>query len=299
VTPKLADRPPVSVVVPFHGSHRDARRTVSSMALIEVADGDEVVLADNTAAGVLAELAGGAPTDLVGPAVRIVRAAAQRSSYHARNAGATAARNEWLLFVDADCVPAADLLDAYFADPIAGDCAILGGEIAPDTTQSSFLARYARSRNYLSQTEGLHGQTGSAVATANALVRRTAFDAVGGFAEDIRSGGDVDLCWRVLRAGWTLGYRPEAVVVHPHRERLVSLLGQIARYAAGARWLDDRHPGSASRWPLLPGLAGAARDVVSLVARRRLESAAFRMVDGLGLVAHNVGYLASNEARSE
>src|SRR3712207_7575346 len=45
--------------------------------------------------------------------------------------------------------------------------------------------------------------------TANAAVRRTAFDAVGGFEERIRSAGDADLCWRVVAAGWELEARPE------------------------------------------------------------------------------------------
>ena len=71
----------------------------------------------------------------------------------------------------------------------------------------------------------------------------------------------------------------------------------IARYGAGARWLNDRHPGVAPRWPLLGGLVGAARDVGGLLARGRLEPAVFRAIDGLGLVAHNLGYRAPNELR--
>ena len=91
-------------------------------------------------------------------------------------------------------------------------------------------------------------------------------------------------------------HRPGAVVTHRHRESLIGLCGMIARYGAGARWLNERHPGSSPRWPLLPGLIGTAADVARLLIRRRLEPALFRAVDGIGLVAHNVGYLASNRA---
>ena len=70
----------------------------------------------------------------------------------------------------------------------------------------------------------------------------------------------------------------------------------IARYGAGARWLNERHPGSSPRWPLLPGLIGTLADVGRLLRRRRLEAALFRAVDGIGLIAHNVGYRASNRA---
>jgi hypothetical protein len=159
------------------------------------------------------------------------------------------------------------------------------------------MPRYARSRNYLSQTEGLHGKAGTAGATANLLVRRAAFEAVRGFADGIRSGGDVDLCWRLREQGWTLEYRAAAGVQHRHRETVLGFMGQVARYGAGARWLDERHPGSSPRWPLLEGLAGSARDIGANLLRGHVEEATFRAIDGLGLVAHNVGYRAGNQAR--
>jgi len=282
-------RPPVSVVVPFRGSRAAAARALDAVARLELRPGDELRIADNSHAAVVAGLAP--------PGVEVIRAAGERSSYHARNAGAGGAGGDWLLFCDADCAPDSALLDRYFADPVADRCGVLAGEIAGDEAQEGLIARYSRARRFLSQTEGLHGRSGTAAATANLLVRRTAFEAVGGFAEGIRSGGDIDLCWRLADAGWTLSHRPEARVVHRHRETLAGFLEQVARYGAGARWLDGRHPGSSPRWPLLPGLAGSARDVVANLASGRLDEACYRAVDGLGLVAHNVGYIGSNRAR--
>ena len=46
--------------------------------------------------------------------------------------------------------------------------------------------------------------------TANVLVRREAWAAVGGFAEGTRSGADADFCWRLADAGWELEYRDGA-----------------------------------------------------------------------------------------
>ncbi|MGH2952050.1 MAG: glycosyltransferase, partial [Solirubrobacterales bacterium] len=252
-------RPRVSVVVPFRGSEPDAGSLRRALARLDLELGDELIVADNSDESV-------AGPQLAGTA-RVVRATSQRSSYHARNAGARRARGDWLLFLDADCVPDPDLLDAYFRRPVPERCALLAGEISGDASQGGLLPRYARARNYLSQTEGLHGKAGVAAATANLLVRRSAFEAAGGFAEGIRSGGDVDLCWRLCDAGWTLEYRPEAGVVHRHRETLRGFLDQVARYAAGARWLDARHPGTSPRWPLVPGLIGSARDIAANAAR--------------------------------
>ena len=130
----------------------------------------------------------------------------------------------------------------------------------------------------------------------NVLVRRIAFHEIGGFAEGIRSGGDVDFSRRLQRAGWTIDRREAARVEHRHREQLLPFLATISRYAAGSRWLNRRYPGYSPRWPLARQLALAARDAVVLAARGRREQAAFRALDGLGLVAHNVGYLAGNSA---
>ena len=128
------------------------------------------------------------------------------------------------------------------------------------------------------------------------LVRRAALEEIGGFAEGIRSGGDIDLARRLGAAGWLVEHRPAAVVSHRHRDSLPAFVGMVARYGAGARWLNERYPGTAPRWPLVSGLRGAARDTARLAIQGRLESALFRAVDGLGLVAHNLGYLASNRA---
>jgi hypothetical protein len=85
-------------------------------------------------------------------------------------------------------------------------------------------------------------------------------------------------------------------VHHRHRANLPSLLGAIARYGAGARWLNERYPGSSPPWPLRLGLTGTARDVVRHVRQRRVGEAVLRGVDGLGLVAHRIGYASGNTA---
>jgi cellulose synthase/poly-beta-1,6-N-acetylglucosamine synthase-like glycosyltransferase len=283
-------RPPVSVVVPFLGDDLDAFRLLKGLRQLRMDPTDELVVADNTARGVMITTAG------ADRPLRVVHAASQRSSYHARNAGARAARGRWLLFMDADCTPVPGLLDRYFAAPIPDDCAAVAGQILGEPVQRSLAARYARSRRLFDHAGGLIKAECGGAGAANLLVRRRAFDQAGGFAEGIRSGGDLDLCRRLEALGWRLEFRPAALVHHRHRETLPSLLGAFARYGAGARWLNERYPGSSPPWPLLRGLVGSALDVATLAARGRVEPAIFRALDGAGLIAHRVGYLAGNEA---
>jgi GT2 family glycosyltransferase len=280
-------------VIPFRGDAAAARRLLTGLSRLELATGDEVIVADNSADGSARQAVGDGVGVAAGIAetVRAVPATAERSSYHARNAGAGAARSDWLLFMDADCAPSPGLLEAYFAQPIPDRCGAVAGQILGDPQQRSLAARYARSRRVFDHSEGLiRAETGGAAA-GNLLVRGVAFRELGGFAEGIRSGGDLDLCRRLHLAGWELGYRPGAVVHHRHRESLASLLGAVVRYGAGARWLNERYPGSSPRWPLLTGLTGAARDVAHAAIRGHWERALYRGIDGLGLIGHNVGYL--------
>ena len=302
-------RPGISVVVPFAGDAEDAKRLARSLAALELSEGDELIVADNSAEGCFREALG----------VRVVRATKERSSYFARNAGAAAVRREsvrerpqsssmhdsssaradegrWLLFTDSDCVPQPNLLDAYLELPPEAGVGALAGTVVSDPSQRHFLARYATDRGFLDQEGGLHTAE-DAAATANLAVRVEAFDEIGGFAEGIRSGGDVDLCRRLVGAGWRIERRPDAVVTHLHRESLPDLMGSIARYAAGARWLNDRYPGSAPAWPLVTGLVHCGKDIAGNVAGRHFEEAAFRGVDALGMFAHAIGYRRSNEAK--
>ena len=288
----MSDRPPVSVVVPFAGEREDAERLRASLQRLRLGDGDEVVVGDNSGEDVVAEVLGGSGGQ--GGQVRVARADRERSSYHARNAAADLATRDWVLFIDCDCDPAPGLLDAYFASPPAERVGALAGPILHAPGQPSLAARYARARNFVVIPE----EPGAipTAPTGNLLVRRAAFEEVGGFAEGVRSGGDVDFCRRIQEAGYTLELRPGAVVAHPHRESLPAYLRIVARYAAGARWLDERYPGIAPRWPLWPEVARAVGDAADRWAAGDLDEAKFRLIDGMSLVAHNIGYSSGNAA---
>jgi glycosyltransferase involved in cell wall biosynthesis len=277
----------VSVVVPFAGDERDAARLRSQLGALERGPQDELIVADNTAEGVAGPALAGMAT--------VVRAARERSSYHARNAGAARATGEWILFLDADCAPQADLLERYF-DPWPSDgSGLLAGSLIDHPDHAALLARYTTSRNFYVGRDGLQGSDSDYAPTGNLMVRRVAFEQAGGFVEGIRSAGDVDLCWRLQRLGWRFERRAAAIAAHRHRQDLRSFLSMVARYGAGANWLNRRYPGTSPRWPLSPyELGRSAVDAARHAALGRREEAAFRLVDALGLIAHNVGYRQSN-----
>lgn len=271
-------RPTVDVVVPFAGSGVELAALRRRIAALRLASGDSIVVVDNRRAGTTT-LDGAAP---------VVPAAGERSSYFARNHGAARGAAEWLLFLDADVEAPADLIDRYFEPAPAPATAVLAGAVrdrAPGAGDPA-VVRYAHRRQPMSQEVTLALGRWAFAQTANCAVRRCAFEAVGGFREGIRSGGDADLCFRLAASGWELERRPEAAVVHDSRRTLRALLGQRARHGAGTAWLEGAYPGFSppGRWPgmALYTARGARRAVGALRAGDREEALAATLDTGCG-----------------
>ena len=284
--PRLVHRPPVSVIVPFHGDEVAASATMQALRVLALHDGDELLVADNTADGALAARH-----------AEGFRTTVTCQPYSARNEAAARASGEWLLFTDADCRPRGDLLDAYFDPPPRDDVGALAGEIVAATAGRTLAQRYAADRRLLSSELFLAHPYKPMGVTANLLVRRTAFEAIGGFAEGIRSGGDADLCWRLQDAGWAIEHRPRAIVAHEHRATVRALLRQAARTAAGTRWLEARHPGFRATVGSGRRAARAFAGMVGWPLRGKPERGAFKAIELLVIATEHIGRLAGN-ARS-
>ena len=224
-------RPEISVVMPFAGDEYAARTAIDALLALDLRVGDELILADNSG---LAVARGG---------VAVIRAVGERSPAHARNVGAAHAHGEWILFLDADCRAPRWLLDAYFAAPVADDVGALAGEVVPLVEGDTLAARYGSARSFLSQEAHMRHPYRPRAVAANLLVRRTAFEQVGGFYEGVRAAEDTDFSWRLQRAGWKLELRRGAQVEHRYRATLGELRKQWRGYAAGRAWLARRYDG--------------------------------------------------------
>jgi glycosyltransferase involved in cell wall biosynthesis len=82
---------------------------------------------------------------------------------------------------------------------------------------------------------------------ANMAVSRNAFEAVGGFAEELQVCEDIDLSWRLQQSGFGLYFEPAAVVAKRGRRGLRDEWRQAALWGAGDVDLERRHRQSGLR----------------------------------------------------
>jgi hypothetical protein len=285
----LTAKDSIRVIVPFNGDGAALSRVLERLAELSLSPHDELVVVDNTETGV--------ESASLPSRTSLYRASVYASSYHARNVGARDCGCTWLLFLDADCVPDASLLERYRVPRPPRDVGAVAGGVGSGAMRG-VVSQYAAARKHLdpatttSQRERRYGPT------ANLLVRASAFAALGGFFDDIISAGDQDLCWRLQAAGWRLDFRADASVAHEHRTTVAALWRQMLRYGSGAAWLRERH---GSRSPVVTGCLrmskGMARLFLALPKLRRDQHAwKFACLDIVCAVAYTVGGLTGNQA---
>ena len=247
----------VTVVIPVRDNISGLRRLVAALRglrVIIVDDGSLMpVHADALSATQCCDIA-------------VLRHPVSRGPAAARNTGLAACVTEFVAFLDSDVVPRRGWLEAllgHFCDPAV---ALVAPRIVGLARGDNLIARYeaVRSSLDLGQRESPVQPYGKVayVPSAAIICRRTTLHDLRGFDEGLRSGEDVDLCWRLVESGARLRYEPIALVAHDHRVEPRDWLLRKAFYGASAAPLAARHPGKTA--PLV--LSGWTLGVWALMA---------------------------------
>ncbi|MCC5626394.1 glycosyltransferase [Nostoc sp. CHAB 5715] len=233
--------PMVSVVVPIYNGEADLPELINCL-LFQTYPKDRVeyLLVDNNSSDrtltILKTSAENCPIT-----IRPLSENQIQSSYAARNAGIRAATGEIIVFTDADCRPQPQWLDALIPPFVNTEVVIVAGEILalPGTT---LLEQHADRQETLSQKHTLNHSFRPYGQTANLAIRRIALEKAGLFRPYLTTGGDADICWRIL--GENIGrleFAPDAIVGHRHRATLQELQSQWRRYGRSNRYLHELH----------------------------------------------------------
>ena len=228
--------PFVSVIVPIYNGEADLPALLDCLQA-QTYPNFECLLIDNNSSDRTAELL----AEVTDSRLRSLNQSQIQSSYAARNLGIQNAIGEILAFTDADCRPEPNwLIDLIqpFADSKVG---LVAGEIK-SLPGASLLEQYADRQETLSQKHTLNHSFCAYGQTANLAIRAEAFQQVGLFRPYLTTGGDADLCWRILQeTAWQLRFVETAIVRHRHRTTLAELQSQWRRYGRSNRYLHELH----------------------------------------------------------
>jgi glycosyltransferase involved in cell wall biosynthesis len=237
-------QPLVSVIIPIYNGESDLPELLKCLrSQTYPPDRVEYLLVDNGSSDRTLEILQSQPQ------IQALRETEIQSSYAARNTGIRAAKGSIIAFTDADCRPSPEWLTELvqpFVEPIVG---LVAGEIKA-LPGHTLLERYADRHETLSQKHTLAHSFCPYGQTANLAVRREIFAEVGLFRPYLTTGGDADLCWRILRqenTSWELKFAAAAIVQHRHRTTLEELRSQWQRYGRSNRYLHELHGISLTR----------------------------------------------------
>lgn len=232
----------LSIIIPAYDEARLIAGTLRAMRASAEAAGEpfEVVVVDDASGDDTAAIAAAHGARVVPVHCRQIAAV--------RNAGARAARGEWLVFVDADTVAPAETLRA--ALQALRDGAVGGG--ARDVRFDGALPWYARAA-----VAGMLGLFRASGMTFGCFMfaSRQAFDAIGGFDEMLFAAEEVAFSRAMRRQGRFVLVGP-AVLTSGRKFRTFSV-AELARMGVAA---SVRGPGALKSRARLDLWYGARRD---------------------------------------
>jgi Glycosyltransferases involved in cell wall biogenesis len=178
----------VSIVIPAFNeerllgeSLRHVRDAMAGFARLDIQT--ELIVCDNNSTDRTAEIASGAGARVVFEPINQIG--------RARNCGAAAATGDWLVFVDADSHPSAELFEEVGRQILSGKCVAGGSTVRLDGNNKA-ARRITAVWNYISQK--MTWAAGSFI-----FCEAKAFKEIGGFNNELFASEEIDLSKKLKR----------------------------------------------------------------------------------------------------
>jgi glycosyltransferase involved in cell wall biosynthesis len=250
------NEPLVSIIVATKDNARTIEKCISSLLSVEC-DSAEIIVVNDGSADSTKELL----LKFI-QRVRIIENSSSLGPSQARNMAVHEAKGEYVAFTDADCITdrywAKELLRGFEVFPDAVSCG--GAQLLPEDATSfekkvfllmkkaGFISEYMRNSDKSGITEVGHN------ASCNVMYRRDGFLQMQGFLKGLWPGEDVELDYRLRKAGKKIIYNPKAVVFHYRPRHLAAFLKMMLRYG-WAQGILVRRYGFFRKIQVLPFLA--------------------------------------------
>lgn len=149
----------------------------------------------------------------------------------ARNKGLRIAIGKYVLFTDADCVAHKDWVSTMLRKLEEGKYIAVGGRIEryhPKTFVQRYGANLVNGQKNLNYLPALDYPY---VVGANSAFEKEKLMSIRGFDNSLLSGNDVDVCYKLGLAGYTIGLAPDAVIYHDNRATALDHFKRFHHYA--------------------------------------------------------------------
>jgi len=225
----------VTVAIPCYNGSRYIGAVIESV-LGQSRPADEVLVVDDGSTDGSVEIISRYP-------VGLICHKSNQGVAAARNSAIEAATGDVILFIDADAVADANLLAVLLSGYNAPEIGGVGGQ-GVEVNVRSLADRWRRKHAIQS-----HGEKPRDVEFLFGLCMSFRVDAlreIGGFNPAFRTNAeDMDVSFRLKRAGYRLRYLPDAKVYHQRTDDEASLVRAITAWyeaAYRARWVNNAHP---------------------------------------------------------
>jgi cellulose synthase/poly-beta-1,6-N-acetylglucosamine synthase-like glycosyltransferase len=250
--------PAASIIVAVYNGQRTLKECLDSLLRLDYPKARrEVIVVDNGSGDATPEI-----LDAYAHMITVVHEA-RRGAAAARNTGLHHAKGDVVAFTDADCVAAPDWLERIavpLKDPTVG---VVGGRILARRPCGRIAGYGERVHDHARAIERVRPPYAIGMNWAS---RRAVLDAAGGFNARLMRCEDVDLAYRLVRAGYGLVYEPSAIIYHHNRSTVRALIRQGYQHGYHAVQVRMLHAAFLSRYGH-PRRARRARDVVAFGAR--------------------------------
>ena len=227
------DWPSVSVVICTYNGAKTLRRCLDGVRRLSYPD-FEVIVVDDGSTDATAAIASDQGAEVI--------STPNGGLSRARNIGWQRARGKIVAYIDDDTTPDVHWLTYLVSSLLRSDYAgIAGPNLAP--AKDGFVAGCVDHSPGNPTHVLIDDREAEHLPGCNMAFWRERIASVGGFDPTFRiAGDDVDFCWRLQDAGWTLGFCPAAVVWHHRRKSVRSYWKQQMNYGRAEAMLERKWP---------------------------------------------------------
>ncbi len=254
--------PKISIIIPVLNREKTIGNCIDSLTAQEYPAPFEIIAVDNgsrdSTPEILKKFADAGK-------IKFIRELKILNAYGARNAGARIATGEVFAFTDSDCIARKDWLLQLVSGWKEKNTGIFIGDVLIQKPANVIESYYS---NEMLSFRGKKIEGFIGMRTCNCAITRECFESLGGFRENVSSGGDSDFLERALRSGrFSFRLQLDAVVYHKNPSSLYDIFKRNLRLGTNIPHLKNNDYRKSDYVPLSSHFRKLGTTILALGAR--------------------------------